>query len=163
MWDRTTGKHRESLFTTEYIQPGTMFPSFIVIDDPTPESLVHLLMCLKETRYGAQTSITGPNIRNTIVAIFACRNEPPVTSYTVTLNHPELLNAANLHDDLVKAIVQDLAAYNGLNGKLISGKELGDLLTAVDKLDGNSMKTIYMKLKQDAVELCNYAGIGKDK
>lgn len=163
MWDRTTGKHRESLFTTEYIQPGTMFPSFIVIDDPTPESLVHLLMCLKETRYGAQTSITGPNIRNTIVAIFACRNEPPVTSYTVTLSHPELLNAANLHDDLVKAIVQDLVVYNGLNGKLISGKELGDLLTSVDRLDGNSMKTIYTKLKQDAVELCNYAGIGKDK
>lgn len=161
MWDRTKKKHRESLFSTEYVLPGTIFLSFLVIDDPTPESLIHILMCLKETRYGAQTSITGPNIRNTVVASFACRNEPPVTSYTIVKSHPELLESKNLKEDLVRTVIQELAIYNGQNGKLVSGKELSDLLMNVDKFDGNSMRLIYNKLKQDAVALCEYAGIGK--
>ncbi|VVB54924.1 Uncharacterised protein [uncultured archaeon] len=155
MWDREKGKHRQSLFSSEYILPGTIFPSFIVIDDPTPESLVHILMCLRETRYGAQTSITGPNIKNTIVAILGCQNEPPVTSYTITKNHPELQESKDLHADVIKTIIQDLS---GTNGKLLSGKSLDDFLAEANKLDGNSMKAIYAKLKKDAVDLCKYAG-----
>lgn len=157
MWDREKG-FRTSLFSTEYILPGTLFPSFIVIDDPTPESLVHILMCLRETRYGAQTSITGPNIKNTIVAILGCQNEPPVTSYTITKNHPELQESKDLRADVIKTIIQDLS---GTNGKLLSGKPLEDFLVEANKLDGNSMKAIYTKLKQDAVDLCKYAGFEK--
>lgn len=158
MWDRDKGKHRQSLFSTEYVLPGTIFPSFIVIDDPTPESLIHILMCLRETRYGAQTSITGPNMKNTVVAILACQNEPPVTSYTITKNHPELQESKNLRADALKAIIQDLS---GTNGKLLSDKNLEDFLAEIDKFDGNSMKAIYAKLKQDAVDLCKYAGFEK--
>lgn len=158
MWNREDKKFRQSLFSTEYILPGTLFPSFIVIDDPTPESLVHILMCLRETRYGAQTSITGPNIKNTIVAIFGCQNEPPVTSYTITKNHPELQESKDLRADLIKTIIQDLS---GTNGKLLSGKPLEDFIAEANKLDGNSMKVIYAKLKQDAVDLCKYAGFEK--
>jgi CRISPR-associated protein Csc2 len=157
MWDREKG-YRTSLFSTEYILPGTLFPSFIVIDDPTPESLVHILMCLRETRYGAQTSITGPNIKNTIVAILGCQNEPPVTSYTITKNHPELQESKDLRADVIKTIIQDLS---GTNGKLLSGKPLEDFLVEANKLDGNSMKAIYARLKQDAVDLCKYAGFEK--
>lgn len=156
MWDREKG-FRTSLFSTEYILPGTLFPSFIVIDDATPESLIHILMCLRETRYGAQTSITGPNIKNTIVAILGCQNEPPVTSYTITKNHPELQESKDLRADVIKTIIQDLS---GTNGKLLSGKPLEDFLVEANKLDGNSMKAIYAKLKQDAVDLCKYAGFG---
>ncbi|MDP3106315.1 MAG: type I-D CRISPR-associated protein Cas7/Csc2 [Candidatus Methanoperedens sp.] len=158
MWNRVDKKFRQSLFSTEYILPGTLFPSFIVIDDPTPESLVHILMCLRETRYGAQTSITGPNIKNTIVAILGCQNEPPVTSYTITKNHPELQESKDLRADVIKTIIQDLS---GTNGKLLSGKPLEDFLVEANKLDGNSMKAIYAKLKNDAVELCKYAGLDK--
>jgi CRISPR-associated protein Csc2 len=158
MWNREDKKFRQSLFSTEYILPGTLFPSFIVIDDPTPESLVHILMCLRETRYGAQTSITGPNIKNTIVAILGCQNEPPVTSYTITKNHPELQESKDLRADVIKTIIQDLS---GTNGKLLSGKPLEDFLAEANKLDGNSMKAIYAKLKQDAVDLCKYAGFEK--
>lgn len=158
MWNREDKKFRQSLFSTEYILPGTLFPSFIVIDDPTPESLIHLLMCLRETRYGAQTSITGPNIKNTIVAILGCQNEPPVTSYTITKNHPELQESKDLRADVIKTIIQDLS---GTNGKLLSGKPLEDFLAEANKLDGNSMKAIYAKLKNDAVALCEYAGFGK--
>ncbi len=158
MWNREDKKFRQSLFSTEYILPGTLFPSIIVIDDPTPESLVHILMCLRETRYGAQTSITGPNIKNTIVAILGCQNEPPVTSYTLTKNHPELQESKDLRADVIKTIIQDLS---GTNGKLLSGKPLEDFLVEANKLDGNSMKAIYAKLKQDAVDLCKYAGFEK--
>lgn len=158
MWNREEKKFRQSLFSTEYVLPGTLFPSFIVIDDPTPESLVHILMCLRETRYGAQTSITGPNIKNTIVAILGCQNEPPVTSYTITKNHPELQESKDLRADVIKTIIQDLS---GTNGKLLSGKPLEDFLVEANKLDGNSMKAIYAKLKQDAVDLCKYAGFEK--
>ncbi len=158
MWDREKKKNRTSLFSTEYILPGTLFPSFIVIDDPTPESLVHILMCLRETRYGAQTSITGPNIKNTIVGILGCQNEPPVTSYTITKNHPELQESKDLRADVIKIMMQDLS---GTNGKLLSSKPLDDFLVEANKLDGNSMKAIYAKLKQDAVDLCKYAGFEK--
>jgi CRISPR-associated protein Csc2 len=158
MWNREDKKFRQSLFSTEYILPGTLFPSFIVIDDPTPESLIHILMCLRETRYGAQTSITGPNIKNTIVAILGCQNEPPVTSYTITKNHPELQESKDLRTDVIKTIIQDLS---GTNGKLLSGKPLEDFLVEANKLDGNSMKAIYARLKLDAVSLCKYAGFEK--
>lgn len=157
MWDRTEGKHRTSLFSTDYVKPGTLFPSFIVLDDPTPEALMHLLLCLRETTYGAQTSITGPNIHNHIVALVATRMEPPVSSYTVAVGSTDLVPNLTV-DSLSERMIADLSKYSG---DILSGQSLKSLLDGVNSTEQDVLEEAYGQLQKDAEEVWTYSGFGK--
>lgn len=85
MIDEATGEMRQSLYSTEYILPGTFFPHFITVDNITPELFVHLLSCvLNQQRYGAQTTTNANNIINHLVAVGFADFEKPINSYTVS-------------------------------------------------------------------------------
>ena len=157
MWDRKEKKHRTSLFTTEYILPGTLFPSFIVLNDPTPEALMHILACLRETTYGAQTSITGSNINNHVIGLAACRNEPPVTSYTITIGSTDLVKSMSLKSLKVKM----LDTLRVCNVELFEEDVLKDLLLALDALDEEELAEAYLQLQADAEAVWEYSGLGK--
>lgn len=156
MWDRETGKHRTSLFSTEYVKPGTLFPSFLVLDNPTPEMFMHILTCLRETTYGAQTSITGPNMKNHIVGVMACQNEPPVSSYTITESSADLKEITV--DTLSRKMVEALKEYDG---EILEGVKLDGLQKGLSELDETAQEEAYRQMKTDAEEVWNYAGFGK--
>ncbi len=158
MWDREKGRHRTSLFSTEYVKPGTFFSSFLVIDDPTPEAMLHLLTCLKETTYGAQTSITGPNMKNHIVAILACRNEPPVTSYTIADSLGGMSDISV--ESLSSKIVESLRNYDG---NLLTGEQLDDFLVNLRALDEEALGEAYNTMASDAEDIWKYAGFADKK
>lgn len=159
MWDRAKGENRTSLFNTEYIIPGVYFPSFITMINPTPESLVHLILCLKERSYGAQTSITGPNIKNSVVAICAGEEEVPITSYTVSKNFglkwdqdPE-----KFKDSINKSVIETMAGE--CHGNLVTGKDLKEFIETIYRLPGSDLQAIYGRLKVDSEDLIKYAKI----
>jgi CRISPR-associated protein Csc2 len=164
MWDRAKGENRTSLFNSEYIIPGTFFPSFITMINPTPESLVHMLLCLKERSYGAQTSITGPNIKNNVVAIYAGEEELPVTSFTVSKSFglkwdqdPE-----KFKDSINKFVIE--AMTSEYSGKVVTGDNLKEFIDTIDKLSSSDLQAVYDKLKADSEDLVKYAKIlPKDK
>ena len=159
MWDRAKGENRTSLFNTEYIIPGVFFPSFITMINPTPESLVHVLLCLKERSYGAQTSITGPNIKNSIIAIHSGEEELPITSYTVSrsfdVNGDQ--DPAKLKESIIKFVVEKM--NNEHSGKVVAGSEIEELLGRVDRFSNEDLQSIYNKLKADSQDLVKYAKI----
>ena len=159
MWDRIKGENRTSLFNTEYIVPGAFFPSFITMLNPTPESLVHLLLCLKERSYGAQTSITGPNIKNNIVAIYAGEEEIPITSYTVSKNFNSDWgqDLEKLRDSINKMVIEAMNSEH--SGKIVAGQELSDFIAKVDNLSQSDLQQIYQRLKTDSQELVKYSKI----
>lgn len=85
MIDEATGEMRQSLYSTEYILPGTFFPHFITVDNITPELFIHLLSCvLNQHRYGAQTTTNANNMINHLVAIGFADFEKPINSYTIS-------------------------------------------------------------------------------
>ena len=165
MWDRSTGTNRTSLFNTEYIVPGVFFPSFITIRNPTPESLIHIILSLSERSYGAQTSITGPNIKNNIVGIYCGEEELPITSYTVSRDIQSKLDDKLTNDSLREMINEH--ALNLMNRdkkwKLMSKDDLNDFLKWVDHLSPSELSEVYNSLKEDANELIKYANIVNPK
>lgn len=161
MWDRSTGTNRTSLFNTEYLLPGVFFPSFITIKNPTPESIIHLILSLSERSYGAQTSITGPNIKNNIVGIYCGEEELPITSYTVSRDLQPRLND-ELTNDSLRAMINEYVLNlmeRGERGKLISKVDLNDFLGWINHLSSSDLSEIYNSLKKDAIELIKYANI----
>ena len=164
MWDRAKGENRTSLFNTEYVIPGVLFPSFITMINPTPESLVHILLCLKERSYGAQTSITGPNIKNNVVAICAGEEELPVTSYTVSKGFGLKCDQdpQKLKDSVNTFVVETMMSE--CSGKIVTGDDLREFIETVDKLSASDLQAIYDRLKTDSEDLVKYAKIlPKDK
>ncbi len=154
MWDRSKGSFRTSLFETLSIMPGAHIVQTITIDSPTPESLVHMLNCLTATRYGAQTSVTGPNIRNRVIGIIATVEEPPVTAYTLNRDLQNMVKketsgeSSTLLDDAVK----------GAFANVIGNKILGaDAQTFVNKVRSDkAMNEVYAALRQQSTDFYNY-------
>ncbi|MEM3448400.1 MAG: type I-D CRISPR-associated protein Cas7/Csc2 [Nitrososphaerota archaeon] len=175
MWDRSNGTFRQSLFNTEYVIPGTVFPSFVVLKDPTPEILYLVLRTLRETSYGAQTSITGPNFSNKVFAILATKVEPPVTSFTVSVALRKELNLGNenvdssittqqLSDKAKSYVVNEFEAHTrNFGGKLLHGETLEPLLKNINSLTGDEVENIFSILKRDAEALWEFSGFEKKK
>lgn len=85
MIDETTGGTKQTLFQTEYILPGTLFPHFITVDNVTPELFLHLLFTVMNCkRYGAQTTTNANNMENHLVAIGFGYFEKPINSYLIS-------------------------------------------------------------------------------
>jgi len=159
MWDAKEGKNRQSLFETEYIVPGTYFPSFITLIDPTPEMLYFVLETLKETSYGAQTSITGSNFKNNVIFIMGCYNEPAVSSYTISRDW-DMSMEVNI-DNLTKFILDSVKSNTYSDYKALEGSNLLDVEKHLDnipyELSMNSFKTFL----NDVNELFKFANFGK--
>ncbi len=166
MWDRRKTELRSSLFNTEYICPGSFFPSFITLYNPTPESLIHILLCLKERTYGAQTSITGPNVKNNIVAIYSGKSELPITSFTITNIFGE-----TILDSLDEGYAESSKIKNKLNevvleaimkckpSHVIHGEEMETTLDKIFNSEQSDLESVYQKLKEDTHELIKFSGI----
>lgn len=169
MWDPTEGKHRQSLFEMEYVVPRTVFPSFIVLKDPTPGFLYLLLRSLSETTYGAQTSITGPNFSNRILAILASKYEPPVSSFTVVefardklkeqsgieLDHTPVTDTSKLVLDYVTTEFDNFATKHG--GKSLHGADLNSLQQSITNATDNDTRELFKQLKADSEALWKYS------
>ncbi|WP_393971565.1 type I-D CRISPR-associated protein Cas7/Csc2 [Oxyplasma meridianum] len=161
MWDRRNEENRTSLFNTEYIIPGVYFPSFITMINPTPESLIHMMLCLKQRSYGAQTSITGPNIKNNIVCIYSGEVELPITSFTVSKNsHPKVKweqDQEKFKDSVNKFVVESMLEEH--TGRLTFGHDIEDFNMRIDNLSASELQAVYDRLKSDSQELVKYAKI----
>lgn len=170
MWNRNESKFRQSLFNTEYVVPGTVFPSFLTLKDPTPEMLYLLLRALKETSYGAQTSITGPNLSNSVLAILATRVEPPISSFTVAeairteLHKKEkdgvdTTTASDISSMVASYVVTQFDAYaTKFGGKVLHGSTLDFLLEAISSLTESEVQDIFSKLVNDSSRLWKFSG-----
>ncbi len=167
MWDREGGKFRQSLFNTEYVVPGTVFPSFLVLKDPTPEMLYLLLRTLRETSYGAQTSVTGPNFSNRVLAILATKVEPPVSSYTIAEEVRSKIGTANVEDSNTAKIsevardcvIEQFKAHKEkFGGKLLLGNDLQSLMELISSLDTSQTIEVFDKLVTDSEALWEFSG-----
>lgn len=154
MWDRHEGKHRTSLFETTSILPGAHIVQTVTIDSPTPEALIHLLMCLSATRYGAQTGVTGPNIKNHVMAIVATTDEPPVTAYTIV----NRMFSEATPVDLATAVKMEL---EGCSGLVKGSDEAEKLVRTVRKAE--DLEQVYKSLAQQSSEFYKYVFGKKEK
>lgn len=141
------GELRQSLYSTEYILPGTLFPHFITVDNITPELFIHLLSCvLNQHRYGAQTTTNANNMVNHLVDIGFADFEKPINSYTVS----KAWDKSKIHDmqmvtDFIKKEMKTHYTESGLVEKL------DELVKWLDGLwkekDKPSLKEIYTSAK----------------
>ena len=118
MYDEEEGKLRQSLFRVQYIQPQTYFPQFITLENATPELLFHLLSSILLTnRYGAQSTTTGNNVRNHIVAMGYDTVEAPLNSFTFSNSWDEKIavNLDNIKAEMLKQM-QDKYSENLMIG-----------------------------------------------
>lgn len=145
MFDEEKGELRRSLFQVQYIKPNTYFPHFITVENVTPELLFHLLTCVKEeSRYGAQSTTLGANVKNHILGIGYARFEQPVNSFSIAKdwNSEKDVNLANVKEVILKSMK---AAYGE---QFIQGEQVVKILEEVWKNEEN-LKTIYSKSQQD--------------
>ncbi|BDD07546.1 type I-D CRISPR-associated protein Cas7/Csc2 [Aureibacter tunicatorum] len=146
MYDEEEGKLRQSLFRVQYIQPQTYFPQFITLENATPELLFHLLSSILFTsRYGAQSTTTGNNVRNHIVAMGYDTVEAPLNSFTFSNNWNEAteVNLENIKAEMLKQM-QDNYAEN-----LIQGEDLEVTIRETWKSD---LTSEYQATQEQCVE-----------
>jgi CRISPR-associated protein Csc2 len=147
MIDEATGEMRQSLYSTEYILPGTLFPHFITVDNITPELFIHLLSSvLNQHRYGAQTTTNANNMINHIVAIGFADFEKPINSYTVSKAWDKNnIPGKQTVTDFIKTKMKTHYTETGLVEKL---DELVEWLDGLWKeKDKPSLKEIYTSAK----------------
>lgn len=160
MWDSVNGKNRTSLFNTEYVVPGVYFPSFLTLIDPTPEMLYFVLVTLKSSSYGAQTSITGNNFRNSPVFILGCNNEPPISSYVISRewNNKEV-NYENVRNEMIEKTRYLVSKESNMVCE-------NDLKSIMDHLDNTSYEDsdeAMKKLQSDSNAIYTFSNFGKKK
>lgn len=159
MWDAKEGKNRQSLFETEYVVPGTYFPAFLTLIDPTPEALYFVLATLKETSYGAQTSITGSNFKNNVVFIMGCHNEPAISSYTISRDWDSKIEI-NM-ENLTKFMLDSVKSNTYSSYQILEGSELEELEKYLDNVPYEISLNSFKDLSKDVDELLNFANFGK--
>ena len=160
MWDEKEGKNRTSLFETEYIIPGVYFPSFLTLIDPTPETLYFVMETLKETSYGAQTSITGDNFKNNIIFILGCYNEPAISSYKISRDWD---NSDVTFENVMNFMIEKTEAEVNTDNKMIEGSELDEILKFFKNVPYEISLNAYKDLQHDVSDLYNFANFGNKK
>lgn len=170
MIDEATGEMRQSLYSTEYILPGTLFPHFITVDNITPELFIHLLSCvLNQHRYGAQTTTNANNMINHLIAIGFADFEKPINSYTAS----KAWNADTKKDgptlDAISTFVNEQMKKHYQEDGLV--KKLVDLVKWVDDLwkekDKPLLREIYTSAQKSVdgylkkIKMVKESGAGK--
>lgn len=153
MWDKTKGSFRTSLFETMSILPGAHIVQTITLDSPTPETLMHLILCLRATRYGAQTSVTGPNIKNHVIAYVASRDELPITAYTLVaeMSRINISKQESLNNLMIEAITESL---KDVRGTVVLAEDAESLTKAVQS--ASDLADVYNSLKNLSNEFHQY-------
>ena len=95
-------------------------------------------------------------MKNHIVGIMACQNEPPISSYTITESSEDLKEITV--DTLSRKMVEALKKYDG---EILEGVKLDGLQEGLSELDETAQEEAYRQMKTDAEEVWNYAGFGK--
>lgn len=161
MWNEEEGKLRQSLFQVQYVKPGTFFPHFIMMENVTPELLIHLLICItQQTRYFAQSTTNSPsNVKNHILGVGFSKFEQPINSYTIAKNWDTNKDVTfdNVKDEIISSM------------KLLYGernwKESAHLNTLVTEIlnDEDEQKKNYLKAYNDSVNFLKEIKIIKDR
>jgi CRISPR-associated protein Csc2 len=109
LFDAAKKANSSNLFERHFVLPGTLMVQVISTNGRTlpVEGLEHLLLSLGEAgAYGGQTSVTGVNVRNHIVGIYASLSEHEESSpYTLAkkVSGTDIEDvAARLHDIMAK-------------------------------------------------------------
>ena len=157
MWNEEEGKLRQSLFQVQYVKPATYFPHFITIENVTPELFIHLLACVMyESRYGAQSTTLGANIKNHILGVGLGRFEKPINSFSIT----EKWNTEEVSLSAVRAAINSEMSlvYGEDNYKGGEG-----LIKLIDELwkDEKKLKSIYKKAQEDCQQFLKDIGVIK--
>ena len=122
MWNEEEGKLRQSLFQVQYVKPGTYLPHFLVVENVTPELLVHLLTCvMRQSRYFAQSTTNSPsNIKNHILGIGFSKFEQPINSYTISSGWNDEEVTLQSVTDKINNVMVDAYGENYKRGKYIT-------------------------------------------
>lgn len=155
MIDEATGEMRQSLYSTEYILPGTFFPHFITVDNITPELFVHLLSCvLNQQRYGAQTTTNANNMINHLVAVGFADFEKPINSYTISKAWNADTKKVGPTLDSIKTFINEQMEKHYTEDGLV--KNRSDLVQSLDAFwkekDKPSLKEIYTTAQKSVDE-----------
>lgn len=145
MIDEATGEMRQSLYSTEYILPGTFFPHFITVDNISPELFIYLLSCvLNQQRYGAQTTTNANNMINHLVAIGFTDFEKPINSYTVSKAwNGDTKNDAPTLDSVKRFVEEQMRTHYTEEGLV---KKLDELVKWFDGLWKEKDKTLLKEI-----------------
>jgi CRISPR-associated protein Csc2 len=141
MWNEEEGKLRQSLFQVQYIKPGTFFPHFITVENVTPELFLHLIACvLFESRYGAQSTTLGSNIKNHLLGFGLGKFEQPLNSFSISRDWA----GGEVTMETVSAAINDAmkSAYGEENYQ-------------------SSLKTLYAKANNDCLQFIKDIGVIK--
>jgi CRISPR type I-D-associated protein Csc2 len=132
--DEVTQSTEQALFEIEYVIPGAIFPSIVVIRDPTYYDFLTYLKTLSQpTRYGARTSLGG-EIENTIVGIIFSK-EFITTPLDFLLDLEQKLVGDYAFEKVLKSADEYLHAGINKGDKVFAGKELKDLLNEVKAIE----------------------------
>lgn len=160
MYDENKGELRQSLFSIQYVKPGTLFPHFITFENVTPELFLHAVACiLFEKRYGAQSTTLSPtNLNNHILGIGFAKFEQPVNSYLIAKNwnNDQAVSFENVVDtinDHMKAAYRD---------NYVAGSPLVELIDSL-WADEQKLKAMYAKSQEECVKFLKAIKIIKDK
>lgn len=161
MRDETTGELRQSLYSVQYVKPGTLFPHFITFENVTPQLFLHAVACvLFEKRYGAQsTTLTANNMNNRLLGIGFAKFEQPVNSFILS---------RDWKNEAVVDIASVSGAISGVMKSAYGEKNYRDgtvLETLVRNLwnDEAALKALYAQAKTDCTKFLTDIKIIKTK
>lgn len=161
MRDGTTGELRQSLYSVQYVKPGTLFPHFITFENVTPELFLHAVACvLFEKRYGAQsTTLTANNMNNRLLGIGFAKFEQPVNSFILSRDwkNETVVDVTSVSGAISGAMK---SAYGEKN--YLDGEGLERLVHNLWK-DNKELKTFYDKAKTDCIKFLTDIKIIKTK
>ncbi|EQB64868.1 MAG: CRISPR-associated protein Csc2 [Thermoplasmatales archaeon I-plasma] len=164
MYDKDKGKTSSAFFQTEEVNPGTFFPALITIKDPTPELLLHMILSLQQTSYGASSATMGANFRNHIVGIVGSIIEPPVSSYLISYRFGQTVekptDVSTLTFEYVKKTLIDIETEMLTDGaSILTGDKVNDLVNYIKslKLQGDEIKEAYEVARKDIDEYIDFS------
>jgi CRISPR-associated protein Csc2 len=161
MRDETTGELRQSLYSVQYVKPGTLFPHFITFENVTPELFLHAIACtLFEKRYGAQsTTLSANNMNNHFIGIGFAKFEQPVNSFILSRDWKSdtVVDVASVSETISGAMKSAYGEKNYRNGVALE--------TLVRNLwnDEAALKALYAKAKTDCTKFLTDIKIIKTK
>lgn len=170
MYDKEKGKTSSAFFQTEEVNPGTFFPALITIKDPTPELLLHMVLSLQQTSYGASSATMGANFRNHIVGVIGSIVEPPVSSYSVSRKFGRTVEdpvnvAALTFEDVKKALIDSVTEVLADGAVMLTDDKAEDLVNYIKslKLQSDDMKEVYSIVGKDIDEYLDFSFEPKKK
>ncbi|WP_028316954.1 type I-D CRISPR-associated protein Cas7/Csc2 [Desulfatibacillum aliphaticivorans] len=166
LFDAESKKNSDNLFNRHFITPGTLMVQVLSSQGRLlpPEALDHLLLSIGVAgTYGGQTSVTGTNIRTSIVGVYGAKFERPASSPY------EIIKAlARYEADLTEPNEAEAAIHQMLSEAYetaMDGKEARDYQTELVSRFENQDPSLEAQYKKAALKVGdlfdNWFGTGK--